>query len=106
MSESGVAFDQQTGNLDRLVGRVVEQLNVELILRIIEPANRIEQAIDHVLLVKDWQLHGNARQVIGRKISRGLRGFILFVLVIKIDHPIAVGSVSSQNGQDNEVRNQ
>src|ERR1035438_3866182 len=106
MSEGGVAFDQETSNLDRLVGRVVEQLNVELVFRIIKAADRIEQPIDHVLLVKDGQLHRNARHICRREVGRRFRSFILFVLVIKIDHPVAVRAIGGQYGQDDEIRNQ
>src|SRR5271165_3920464 len=106
MSQGRITLDQQTGNFDRFVSRVVEQLNVELIFRIFKPADRIEQAVDDILLVKDGKLHGNTWQVVRGKMSRGFRSLVFFMLVIKVDHPIAVGSVSSQYGQDDEVRNQ
>src|SRR5258708_4720220 len=38
--------------------------------------------------------------------SRWFRRLVLLVLVIKIDHPIAVRAVRRQNGQDDEIRNQ
>ena len=64
MSERGVALDQAASDFDGLVGRVVEQLDVELVFRIVEAADGVEQAVDHVLLVEDRQLHGDARQFV------------------------------------------
>ena len=63
ISQCGVALHQNAGDLNGFVGRVVEQLDVELIFRILEPADGVEQPVHDVLLVKDRQLHGDARQV-------------------------------------------
>ena len=64
ISQGGVAFHQKASDLHGFVGRVVEQLDVELFSRIVEPADGVEQPVHHILLVKDRQLHGDARQVV------------------------------------------
>ena len=53
MSQGGIAIDQDARDLDGFVGRVVEQLDIELVLRIVEPADSVEEPIDNVLLVID-----------------------------------------------------
>ena len=106
MSQSGIALHQKTRNLDGFVGRVVEQLNVELVFGVVQPANGIEQTIDDVLLVIDRQLHRDARQVSVAEQRRRFCRLPLFVLVIKVDHPVAVRAVSRQNDQNDEVGNQ
>ena len=50
------------GDLHGLVGRVVEQLDVELLARIFKAADGFKQALDYVLLIEYRQLHGDARQ--------------------------------------------
>src|SRR5580692_8358656 len=42
MSQCGIAFDQNARDLYGFVGRVIEQLNVELIFRILESAHCVE----------------------------------------------------------------
>ena len=80
MSQRNIAIDQNARDLDGLVGRVIEQLDIELIFRIFKPAHGVEQPIHHILLIKDRQLHGDTRQVVevGWRFGR----LIFFVLVI------------------------
>src|ERR1700732_794613 len=106
MSQCGVAIHQNAGDLYGFVGRVVQQLDVELFFRIVEPAHGIEEPVDHVLLIKDRQLHGDAGQIIELEMSRWFRRLVLFVLVIKIDHPVALRTVRRQDDQDDEIGNQ
>ena len=51
------------GDGGRLVRRVVEQLDLEAIARIVEGARRVDQPADDVRLVVDGQLHGDAGQL-------------------------------------------
>ena len=106
MSQGGIAIDQETSDLHGFVGRIVEQLDVELFFRIVEPAHGVKQPVYYVLLIKDRQLHRDARQVIRMKMRRGCRGLLFFVLVIKIDQPVAVRPVRRQNDQHDEIGNQ
>src|SRR6266852_19421 len=106
MSKRGVAIHQNACHLDGLVGRVVQQLDVELFSRIVEPAHGVEEPVHHILLVKDRQLYGDARQIIELEMSRWFRRLVLLVLVIKIDHPVAVRAIRSQDDQDDEIGDQ
>src|ERR1039458_1361965 len=104
MSQRGKAIHQNAGDLHGFVGGIVEQLNVKFFFWIVEPADSVEQSLHDVLLVKNGQLHGDARQVVEAR--RGLRSLVLFVLVIKIDQPVAVRSVRRQNDEHDEIGNQ
>ena len=55
MSERGVALYQRAGHVDGFVGGVVEQLDVEFFARIVDLADRVQQAVHDVLLVEDRQ---------------------------------------------------
>src|ERR1019366_2757099 len=55
MSQGGVALYQNAGDFNGFVGRVVEQLDVEFLSWIVEPADGVEQPVHHVLFVKDRQ---------------------------------------------------
>src|ERR1700730_13060858 len=52
------------GDLARIVGRIIQHLNLEKLSRIIQFANRPQQALDHVNFVKDRQLHCHLRQLL------------------------------------------
>src|ERR1017187_6141095 len=106
MSQRSVAIDQNAGDLHGFVGGIIQQLDVEFVFRIFEAADRVKQPFHDVLLVKNGQLHGDARQVFGVKMRCGFRRLVLFVLVIKIDQPVAVSSVCRQNNQHDEIGNQ
>ncbi len=54
-----IALNDLFGHLHRLVGRVVEELNLEAVARILDAADRVYQPVDHKLLVEDGQLHGD-----------------------------------------------
>src|SRR5215469_11253203 len=103
IAQGGIALDQCAGDVDGLVGRVVKNLNVKLLARIVQLANGFEQALDHVLFVENRQLHGNAGQVFesGGRPGRAVPA----VLVIKVDEDVAVHAVSGEQNQDDEVRN-
>src|SRR5712692_7431733 len=62
-SESGVMFDQATGDGHGCVGRIVQHLNVELLERIVQAANGVQQPFNHKLLVENRKLNGYARQI-------------------------------------------
>ena len=71
IAERGIAFDQVARDIDSFVGGIVEHLDVELLARIFQLADGFEQPFDDVLLVEDWQLHGDARQLF--EVRRGFR---------------------------------
>src|SRR5205823_5354576 len=47
----------------RLIGRVIQHLNLKSVTRIVQLANRIDQTVDDELLVEDRQLDGHKRQL-------------------------------------------
>src|SRR6266404_9600022 len=104
MSQRGVAFDQGARDFDVFVGRVIQELNVEFLARVVQLADCVEQTVNNVLLIKNGQLHGDARQIV--EISCRIRGLVFLVLVVKIDEPIAMRSVRCQDDQYDEVRDQ
>ena len=104
IAQGRIAFDQSASHVDSFVSGIVEHLDVELILGIFELADRFQQAIDHVLFVEDGQLHRDPRQVfkIGGRVGRA----VFPMLVIEIHQDIAMRSVTSQQNQHNEIRDQ
>ena len=62
VAEGAIALRQSAGYLLGLVGRIIENLYLELLRGIFQAAAGVDEAIDHVLLVEDRQLHGDARE--------------------------------------------
>ena len=58
----GESADGDLGDAARLVGRVVEHLNLEPVARIIEAADRVDQPIGDIHLVVDRQLNSDDRK--------------------------------------------
>ncbi len=105
MAERGVAVHDRRRYRDGLIGRVVEQLDVELLARIIHLADGFDEAIDHELFVEDRQLNGDGGQFLGAEEARRLARFgaVLLVLVIKKDQDIAMDAVGGEHNEDEEV---
>ncbi len=104
ISQRRVAFDQVARDFDGFVGGIVEHLDVELLPRIFQLADRLQQPLDHILLIEDGQLHGDARQLL--EVGRRVGGAVFLVLVIQINQNIAVHAVAGEQDQHNEIRNQ
>ena len=93
---------------DRLVGRVVQHLDLEAVARILDPAHRVDQPVDHELFIEDRQLNGNERQpALGVSGSRlvPLRRLLL-VVVVQPHQLVAMDSIERQNHHHHEVRDQ
>ncbi len=99
-----VVIDQPARHRNGFIGRIVEHLNVELLQRIVQAANRIQQPLDHELLVEDWELDGDAWQF--RKMRGRFGRAILLVLVIEINQDVAMRAIRRQQDQHDEIRNQ
>ncbi len=104
VSQGGIALDHDLRYLHGLIGGIVEHLDFEFLARVFDLADAIHQAIDHVLLVEDWQLNGYDRQFGEARFRRG--DFVLTMLVIQIDQLVTVHSVKRQQDQHHEVGNQ
>src|SRR5437667_4485499 len=88
------------GQLARIIGRVVQHLDLKTISRIIEFADRAKEALHHVNLIKNWQLHRDLRQ--SRKLPRR-NGFALPVLEKEVDDEVTMNSVSGKTNQYAQV---
>src|SRR5260370_14769754 len=104
VSQSRIALYHGGRYLHGFVGRIIQQLDVELVLGIFQLADRLDEALDHVLTVEDRQLYGHARQFV--KLLRRLRCTILLLLVVHVGHRVAMQTVSPQNHPDDEVGEQ
>jgi len=65
-----VACDERACELYRVIGRIIEQLNRQELLRIVELGRRSEEAGEHVALVVDGQLDDDAGKLISRQRRR------------------------------------
>ena len=99
----GVAAHRQLGDLGRLVGRVVEHLDLEQLARVVDLADRVDQPVRDVHLVVDRQLDGDARQHVER---RQRRRHVVLVLHVKIHKVVPVPAVDGQDAQDEEVEDE
>ena len=96
-----VVGDQAARNRQSLIRRIVEDLDVELVQRIVNLANGFQQSFNDELLVKDRKLDGYTRQF--GKSMRRFGSAVFLVLIIKIDQEITMSAVRSQQDQDNEI---
>jgi hypothetical protein len=60
IAQRGVAFYQRSSYFYGFIGGIVEQLDIELFTGIIQAADGLQQTLDHVLLIEDRQLDGDA----------------------------------------------
>src|SRR5579883_1682561 len=104
MTHSRITFHNAASNVGSFVRRIVQYLDLQLFAGVIKPADRIHQAIDNELLVKNWQLNGDTRQV--SKVFLRLDPFVFLVAVIHPDKLIPMQSVKCQQNQYDEVRDQ
>ena len=65
----GMAADGKLRDLFCLVGRIVQNLDLEQVLRVIELADGRDQPVGHVHFVEDRKLDGDPRQNRGRRQS-------------------------------------
>ena len=78
------------GDLDRLVGAVVQHLDLELVARVVDPAGLLDDPPGDTLLVVHRQLHRHRRQV--REAPLGL-GLLLVVTVVQEHQQVTVQAV-------------
>ncbi len=101
-----VAADRQLGDIRGLVRRVVEDLNLQQLARVIHLADRVDQSVRDVHLVVNRQLDRDARQVAERgRRQRRVRG-VAPVFHVKINEVIAMPAVDRQNAQDEKIQNE
>jgi hypothetical protein len=99
-----LTVDREFRNVTRLVGRVIQHLNLQLLARVVDAAHRIDQPIDDVHLVVDGQLDRHQRQVLVAHF--GWRtGLLVLVLHVLVHEKVTVPPVNAEDAEDEEVRN-
>src|SRR6202167_54621 len=100
-SEGAVAFYTVAGDLAGLGGRIVENLNLEQLARIIELRNGFDKPFDHVPFVVNGELNSDFRP--GSYLRRRPRD-VLSVFIIVVNQGVAVNAVSSQYDHYEKIR--
>ena len=104
MTKRAIPRDDVAGDLLRLIGGVIQHLNLQPVRRVLELAAGINQAIDDELLVIDGKLHGDVRQI-GEAPQR-LFGCVLLMLVVQIDQLVTVHAIEGEDHHYDEVGDQ
>ena len=104
VAQRSITLDQATCDLDGLVRRIVEHLNVELLARIVELADCFKQPLDYVLFIEYRQLNGDPWEF--GKTGGGFGRAILSMLVVEINQDVAMTSITSEQNQHDEIRHQ
>ena len=97
---SGKPPDRHVGDAPSLVSRIVQDLNFEAIAWVIDPADRLNEAIGHVHLVVQGQLDRHDRSRIERR--RGGRSLVP-VFHVEINKVVPVPTVNREDNQDEEI---
>ena len=92
--------DLAPADLLRLVGRVVEHLDLEAIVRVADLGDGVEQPLDDVHLVEQRQLHGHGRQI-GEGPDRARS--LVAVAIVEKDQRRAMEAVEREHQQDDEI---
>ena len=103
-SRGRIASNNGPRGLLGLVRRVIEQLDLQAVARVIECADACEQALDHELLVVDGQLNGDARQLV-EAVGR-LSGGIAAIFEVGIDELVAMHAEEGKRQHHQEVGNE
>ena len=90
------------GESMRLVGRVVERLDLQQLPRVIDPAGGFQQLLDNEALVVNRQLHRDPGQP--AEAPRGLRHRGAAMPVIEKDQVVAVQAVQAQHRHEREIQ--
>ncbi len=89
-------------DLARIIGRVIQHLNVEPLARIVERADAVDQPLDHIALVINRQLDGDLRPRARGSYRRC--GCCPFVIAeIEIQNPAAVQPVEGQQEDEEQI---
>jgi hypothetical protein len=94
------------GDLDGLVGGVVEDLDLEAVAGIVEAAAGVDEAVDDELLVEDGELDGDegaARLSGSARAARAGVAALLLVAVVEPDELVAMDAVEGEDDHHDEV---
>ena len=104
VSQGLIKLYGRLGNFYRAVGGVVQNLNLQLVGRIVQVAAGLDQPVNDELLVEDGELHGDAGKF--GEVRLGLARSVLAVLVVAVDQLIAMNAIEGENDHHDEVGNQ
>ena len=88
------------GDLARIVGRIIQHLNLEKFSRIIQFADRAQQTLDHVNFIKDRQLHRHLRQLLK---AAGRDQLALSVFEKEINDEIAMDAIGGKTDEHTQI---
>src|SRR5437660_10844813 len=88
------------GDLARIVGRIIQHLNLEKFSRIVLFRSRVQQTLDHVNFVKDRQLHRHLRQLLK---AAGWDQLALSVFEKEINDEIAMHAVGGKTDEHTQI---
>ena len=89
------------GHAPRFVGRIVEDLDLEQLARILQSTDGVDETIRHVHLVVDRELDRDRRELVHR--SRRDR-LLPLVLHVQVHEVVPVPTVHSKNDKNEEIR--
>ncbi len=92
--------DAVAADVHRFISRVVQQLDLQFVLRVIELRDGIQQAVHHMHLVEHRQLHGYQRQLLEQ--THGMRPFAGMLQIEKYDRQ-AVRAVAGKTEKHQNV---
>jgi hypothetical protein len=88
-------------NLDGLIVRVVQHLNLEPLPRVIQVSDRIDETLHDVQFVIDRELDQHGGKVLEGPLWNGP---LLAKSPVQIDHEESVQAEEAKNSQDGEIR--
>ena len=86
----------------RLVGRVVQDLDLQALRGVVQARRRVDETLDHVQLVVDGKLHGDERDVVVVVDPRRRRPGP--ISCIKVEQVGAVQAVGAQADEKHEIQ--
>ena len=93
-------FSARGGDFARIVGGIIQHLDLQQFSRIIEFTNGAEQTLDHVDFIENWQLHRHLGQL-GELSSR--LGSAPAVFQKQVDDEIAMYPVGGKAEEDGQI---
>ena len=96
----GIAHHGALRHNARLVGRVVQHLDLEQLARVVELADGVDQPVRHVHLVVDRKLDGDLRQPLEAQPADGMT---VLVLHVQVDQVIPVPPVDREDDEDEKI---
>ena len=100
-SEVSVVRDAIRYQVASLVGGIIEDLDLELVRWVVEPADRIDQSTSDVHLIEQWELNRDQRPVRGRGVGSLQAGA---GTVVKCHQQESVDPVDEKNAQNEVVK--